>query len=333
MTSLLYLRVAVAVLFILCFMKTTLTSQDQNQDKYPLEKDIRSLDGIMKAYYEVVSGPAGAPRQIERDHSLHHPDAFIAITGENEQGVPFTRTMTLDEFHGDGAPYEQGFWEHEIDRDVSTFGHITHVWSTYAWSTVKDGPIEGRGINSIQLVYDGDRWWIMSWIYDSERANNPLPDKEADSIPEWFKKDLETHIGQWTADNAQYANQDNGIESFSMEWIWGLDHKSIIGSLTGAKDDQSIGELWQFRYYWDPELNGAVVVQYGNGGVVGRGQVFNLGNGKTESTQTFYTPGAETSKIRHQETITGNTQTSISYKMERGNWMQDRSYTWHRKPK
>ena len=321
----------IILLLLLCSMSISLYAQKNDSEKYPLEKDIRSLDGIMKAYYEVVSGPAGEPRQIERDRSLHHPDAFIAITGENDEGVPFTRTMTLDEFHGDGAPYAQGFWEYEIERKVSTFGHITHVWSSYAWSTVKDGPIEGRGINSIQLVHDGDRWWIMSWMYDSERPNNPLPGSVAEPIPEWFIKDLESHIGLWTTDNAQYAKLDDGIESFSVEWIWGLDRRSITGSLTGSKDGQSIGELWQFRYYWDPEINGAVVVQYGYGGVVGRGQVHNLGNGKTESTQTFFTPGSEASKIRHQETIIGNTQTSVSYKMEKGRWVKNRTYIWYRK--
>ena len=324
-------QLVVLILLMQCSMMTSILAQDQEPDNFPLEKDILSLDLIMKAYYEVVSGPAGEPRQIERDRSLHHPDAFIAITGENDQGIPFTRTMTLDEFHGDGSPYEQGFWEHEIDRQVSTFGHITHVWSSYAWSTEKDGPVEGRGINSIQLVHDGDRWWIMSWIYDSERLNNPLPGSVAEHIPDWFIKDLESHIGLWTTDNAQYESLDDGIESFSVKWIWGMDQKSITGSLTGTKDGQSIGELWQFRYYWDPEINGAVVVQYGYGGVVGRGEVHNLGNGKTEATQTFYAPGAQASKIKHRETIIGNTQISESYKMDKGQWVPDRTYTWLRK--
>ena len=32
-----------------------------------------------------------------------------------------------------------------------------------------------RGINSIQLYFDGERWWITSWVFDSEREGNEIP--------------------------------------------------------------------------------------------------------------------------------------------------------------
>jgi hypothetical protein len=49
------------------------------------------------------------------------------------------------------------------------------VWSTYASSREPGGEPLSRGINSIQLYHDGQRWWIMSWIYDREREGNPIP--------------------------------------------------------------------------------------------------------------------------------------------------------------
>ena len=58
---------------------------------------------------------------------------------------------------------------------MERFGQIAHVWSTYAASSEPDGEVHSRGINSIQLYYDGERWWIMSWVYDSERPGNPIP--------------------------------------------------------------------------------------------------------------------------------------------------------------
>ena len=143
---------------------------------YPLQEDISSLDGIMKAYYEVVSGPQGQPREVERDVSLHHPSANVMVTGKDAEGVPFIRHLTLQEFHEQTARNgNPAFFEWEIHREVQTFGNITHVWSTYAWTSKKDGPIQGRGINSIQLYHDGERYWITSWFYDSERADNPIP--------------------------------------------------------------------------------------------------------------------------------------------------------------
>ena len=142
---------------------------------YPLTKDVESIEGIIKAYYEVVSGPKGAPRQTERDKSLHHPNALIVYTGETTEGKPYIKDMTLKEFHKDTKPYENGFFESECHRKVERFGNIAHVWSTYETRFEEGGDVMRRGINSIQLYNDGKRWWIMSWMFDGERNNNPIP--------------------------------------------------------------------------------------------------------------------------------------------------------------
>lgn len=139
--------------------------------------DVATLDGIIRAYYEVVSGPAGEPADRARDRSLHDPGARVAITGVRDDGTPFLRTMTLDEYHdGFGGARSEPFYEVEIHRVVERFGNMAHVWSTYASSREPGGEPFGRGINSIQLYHDGTRWWITSWIFDSERAGNPIPD-------------------------------------------------------------------------------------------------------------------------------------------------------------
>lgn len=144
------------------------------QDPYPLRNDVATLDGIIKAYYEVVSGPAG-PKQTERDKSLHYPYANVMVTGITRTGQRFLRMMTLKEFH-ENTPDDE-FYESEIHRVTETFGNITHVWSTYEFKDKLHGPIKGRGINSIQLYNDGERWWILSWVYDTERSDNPIDSK------------------------------------------------------------------------------------------------------------------------------------------------------------
>ena len=47
-----------------------------------------------------------------------------------------------------------------------------------------------RGINSIQLVRDGKRWWIASVVWDTERPDNPIPaDYQKAGVPaEYLKK-------------------------------------------------------------------------------------------------------------------------------------------------
>ncbi len=139
-------------------------------------EDVATLDGIIAAYYEVVSGAAGVERQTERDSYLHHPDARAIVTGVDSEGAAFIRNMTLAEYHADTrASGNPSFYEWEIHRVTQRFGNVAHVWSTYAWSDEENGAVQGRGINSIQLYHDGERWWITAWIFDSERSDNPIP--------------------------------------------------------------------------------------------------------------------------------------------------------------
>jgi hypothetical protein len=141
-------------------------------------QDVSTLDAIIRAYYEVVSGPAGESPDRARDRTLHLPDALVGVPGSGEAGEPKLVTMTLDEYHDRfGGPRSEGFFEVEIHRVVQRFGNIAHVMSTYASSTTPDGEPFTRGINSIQLTWDGSRWWIVSWIFDSERPDHPIPDE------------------------------------------------------------------------------------------------------------------------------------------------------------
>ncbi len=129
--------------------------------------DVSTIDGIIKAYYEVVSGPAGEAADKARDESLHHPDAWVAIAGKDTDGNPRVNVMSLDDFHGDNNPRKQGFWEWETNRVVSRSGNMAHVWSSYASARTDGGEPFAKGVNSITLFHDGTRWWIMGWMFDT----------------------------------------------------------------------------------------------------------------------------------------------------------------------
>ena len=62
-----------------------------------------------------------------------------------------------------------------VETAVEKFGAICHVWSTYESRNTKTGPVIERGINSIELFYDGARFWILGWFFDNERKENPIP--------------------------------------------------------------------------------------------------------------------------------------------------------------
>lgn len=138
--------------------------------------DVSTLDGIIRAYYEVVSGPAGGVPDRERDRTLHLPGAVVGIPVDGEDGTTRVATMSLDQYHDRfGGPRPEGFWEREIHRVVHRFGNVAQVMSTYASSTSPDGEPFARGVNSIQLTWDGTRWWIVSWVFDQERPGYPIP--------------------------------------------------------------------------------------------------------------------------------------------------------------
>jgi len=140
-------------------------------------EDVGSLDGIMKAFYDVISGPAGQPRQWSRDRSLYIPEIRFVAMSINKKGRPVVRIATHQQFVDASNDYflKEGFFEQEIHRTTRRFGNIAHIWSTYESRNKADGPIIARGINSLELFWDGTRWWVASNIWDDERKDNPIP--------------------------------------------------------------------------------------------------------------------------------------------------------------
>lgn len=168
------LLTSIAIFILMCFIGN---AQESVKNSYPLKADVATIDGIINAYYDVISGPAEQPRNWERDLSLHIPNALISVTGKDKNDKPFITTQNLTEYHKSFGVPKDGFWEYEIKRETQIFGNITHVWTSYETTKEKNGAVIERGINSIQLYNDGNRWWILSWMYDSERSDNPLPKK------------------------------------------------------------------------------------------------------------------------------------------------------------
>ena len=143
----------------------------------PLPTDVASLDGLIAAYYDVISGPAGQPRQWSRDRTLYIPEIRFVAMSLAKDGKPVAHKMSHQEFvDGSNAGLvKDGFYEKEIHRETQRFGNIAHIFSTYESRIKADGPVIARGINSLEAFWDGKRWWIASAIWDEERADNPMP--------------------------------------------------------------------------------------------------------------------------------------------------------------
>jgi hypothetical protein len=140
--------------------------------------DPKTVDAAVHELYSVISGPAGQKRDWERFKSLFAPEGRLIATMRRSDGTVARRTMTPDEYIAGNAKFmeERGFFEKEIARREEIFAGIAHVWSTYEARQNADDPAPlMRGINSIQLQFDGQRWWILSVYWQAEDKDNPLP--------------------------------------------------------------------------------------------------------------------------------------------------------------
>ena len=159
--------------------------------------DVKSIDAIVAAAYDGISGPAGKKRDWDRERSLYIPGARLiplaakaGVAGGEDVDLATERVrptgglapqiLDIEGFIARVETFfqENGFYEKEIARRTEQFGKIAHVWSTYESRHNEDDPEPFmRGINSIQLFNDGKRWWIVSIYWQQESADAPIPVK------------------------------------------------------------------------------------------------------------------------------------------------------------
>jgi hypothetical protein len=145
--------------------------------------DVSSIDALIKASYDTISGPAGKKRDWDRQRGLFLPGARLiptaVVAGENE-GLLAPQFLDVDAYIARVEPlfHDKGFYEIEVARRTEQFGSIAHVWSTYESKHRKDDPEPFmRGINSFQLFHDGRRWWIANIYWQHESRAHPIPEK------------------------------------------------------------------------------------------------------------------------------------------------------------
>jgi hypothetical protein len=153
---------------------------------WPVAKpeDVNSVGAILDAVYSVISGPKGQPRDWDRMRSLFIPDARLipARVIQPPQGATNSHAdaiiLTIDGYiaRSSANMTSNGFFERSVHNEVQQFGNIVQVWSTYeSRHSTEDATPFARGINSFQILKDGDRYWVVNIFWDSERPDNPIP--------------------------------------------------------------------------------------------------------------------------------------------------------------
>jgi hypothetical protein len=142
----------------------------------PKSEDVKSMDALLHAIYDVISGPAG-DRDWNRFRSLFVPQARFTQTMKAPDGNVAVNLLSVDDFVSMAGDIfkKEPFYENAIVNRTQTFGSVTQVFSSYESRRAPGAKPFERGINSIQMINDGKRWWVLSILWDEERPDNPLP--------------------------------------------------------------------------------------------------------------------------------------------------------------
>lgn len=159
-------------LFFICVSAPAQDSID------PYLEKVQTIDSTIAALYNVISGGKGAERDWELFNYLFKPDAKLIPSDKGKEGNIGVRYLSPKEYMESAGKWlvDNGFYEKEIHRSTNTFGNISQVFSTYeSFHSEKDTIPFMRGINSIQLLNDGNRWWVINIYWMQESEENPIP--------------------------------------------------------------------------------------------------------------------------------------------------------------
>lgn len=147
----------------------------------PRPEDVASPEAIVEAGYAAIAHEPGQGFDWDRFRTLFLPEARLIPNTEQREGS--FDVLTVEEFiawiesvsPAPGSANDAGFVEEQISAEVVRYGDVAHVFSTYQKHVWDSDEILGRGINSFQLVHDGDRWWIAGVVWDEENGAGPIP--------------------------------------------------------------------------------------------------------------------------------------------------------------
>ena len=211
----------------------------------PRVSDVDSVDHIVAALYDVISGPPHQPRNWNRMRSLFVPGARLAPV-RPVPGTPDAKTnpatdvsfLTVEEYIAHAAPRmeAEGFFERGVHNELAQYADLTSVFSTYeSRRSDRDAVPIARGINAIQLIKDGGRYWIVEVLWEAERPEAKIP---AQYLPATAPAaaapgdDAASFVGDWTG-QLEYRDYQTNERVFLPTWL-SVHESGDAGHLTFA---------------------------------------------------------------------------------------------------
>ena len=139
---------------------------------------VKTIEGITDKMLELISGPQGEDRDWESFRDLFLPTAqFVSLNPKAPRGRQ-VRTSNLEQFIRNLGPLykRDGFEEYSIGLTVNEFNGVASVFQSFYCRNLI-GTYEARGINTYQLVFSDNRWWIASLSFSNETEESLIPNQ------------------------------------------------------------------------------------------------------------------------------------------------------------
>ena len=143
------------------------------------DNDVKTIPGIVHAFYAAISAPAGGQLDRNRLQSLFAPGGRIVISLAPREGHPADVLYVSPLEYAASSDQQtktEGFFDRNPANAIEHFGVMAHVYSTYeSRAHENDAQPEARGVKSFELLNSNNRWYIVQVYWDAERPGNPLP--------------------------------------------------------------------------------------------------------------------------------------------------------------
>ena len=145
----------------------------------PPADQVRAIEETIGELYRSFNFDAGGEADWELLRSLTIEGAvFVAPVGEDQS----PRAIGTDEFIDGFRAWilttpqrKNGFHERLVHVRIDVFGKVAHAYVVFEGFVPGDGRTKTRGLDSIQLVLDGVRWRVVSFMTQYAGAESPVP--------------------------------------------------------------------------------------------------------------------------------------------------------------
>lgn len=137
-------------------------------------RQAQNLNNFTKELYQIVSGKAETKRNWQLMRELFSPEGQITPIFNDEKGHKVSK-LTVDEFIELNKVVfaDVDFFETEVNSKIYQFGNSATIISQYESRDALDATPYSTGVNSFQLVNDGNRWCVISVTWDSDKGSYP----------------------------------------------------------------------------------------------------------------------------------------------------------------